>query len=579
MPYLPSLAAAETSRSSCAQFGGYNHNLRIADGEFYDMQNLSTASYPALAVRAGRSEKIKIEAFGGMIAKDALLYVDGSRVVFGEYSIDLALSTDPDNCPKQLVSMGAYVLIFPDGKYLNTQDLSDYGSLAASYTTSGTVTFSICNLYGEGYDYTLSDTQPGEPENGAYWLDTSEKPHVLKVYSEDASMWVQVGTVYVKIESPGIGLAFKQYDGVKITGCTAPGTTDFNGNVYPIWGKGDDYIIIVGLLDSVQTQDGPVTLAREVPPMDFVTESGNRIWGCRYGVEDGKPVNEIYACKLGDPFNWNCFMGASTDSYRVSLGSDGVFTGAITHLGYPLFFKENVIHKVYGSVPANYQLQNTNCRGVQKGSHGSLVIVNETLFYKSATDVCAYDGSLPVTVSGALGDTRYFDAVAGAIGSRYYISMRDAQMQWHMFVFDTAKNLWMKEDGTHALGFCRVDTAFYFVNAKNGMLTEVDAAGAQERVEWFARSGEIGYDYPDNKYISRMVLRMALEPGAEVRLYLRYNSSGGWEYKGQMYGKGTRSFSVPVLPRRCDHFAFKLAGRGGCKILSVTKTLEMGSDG
>ena len=158
-----------------------------------------------------------------------------------------------------------------------------------------------------------------------------------------------------------------------------------------------------------------------MPKMDFIVESNNRLWGCRYGVaNNGKVVNEIYASKLGDFKNWNCYMGASTDSYAASVGTDGQFTGAVTHLGYPIFFKENCLHKVYGNYPANYQVQTTSCRGVQKGSEKSLAIVNEVLYYKSQNGICAYDGSLPNEISAEFGDERYSGAVAASHNNKYY---------------------------------------------------------------------------------------------------------------------------------------------------------------
>ena len=80
-------------------------------------------------------------------------------------------------------------------------------------------------------------------------------------------------------------------------------------------------------------------------------------------------------------------MGISTDSYAMTVCSGGDFTGACSHLGYVLFFKEDVIHRIYGTKPANYQLTNVESRGVEKGSEKSLVIVNETLYYKSAQDL------------------------------------------------------------------------------------------------------------------------------------------------------------------------------------------------
>ena len=157
-----------------------------------------------------------------------------------------------------------------------------------------------------------------------------------------------------------------------------------------IWDKGDDYIVVTGIIDRVTTQEAPITVARRMPNMDFVIESRNRLWGCRYGTDvNGNMVNEIYASKLGDFKNWNSFAGISTDSYAVTVGTDGQFTGAITHLGYPIFFKEGCMHKVYGdSLP--FGVQDTACRGVQKGCGGSLAIVNEVLYYKSRSAVCAY---------------------------------------------------------------------------------------------------------------------------------------------------------------------------------------------
>ena len=72
-------------------------------------------------------------------------------------------------------------------------------------------------------------------------------------------------------------------------------------------------------------------------------ECGNRLWGCKYGLVDGETVNEIYASKLGDFKNWNCFAGLSTDSYAAARGSDGPFTGAADYLGQPRFSSRRTV--------------------------------------------------------------------------------------------------------------------------------------------------------------------------------------------------------------------------------------------
>ena len=392
---------------------------------------------------------------------------------------------------------------------------------------------------------------------------------------------MNIATTYIRIYSPGIGAAFKQYDGVTISGIVAKELQDLNSSMV-VWDRGDDYIVVVGILDAVTAQEvsqGAVTVARKMPTMDFVIESENRLWGCHYGVaSNGEVVNEIYASKLGDFRNWNCFMGLSTDSYAASCGTDGQFTGAITHMGYPLFFKENFVHKVYGNYPANFQIQTTACNGVQKGCDKSLAIVNSTLFYKARNAVCAYDGSLPTEMSYALGNEVYSDAVGGSHGNKYYISMKDVRGKHHLFVYDMAKGMWHKEDNLPVDSFCSCHGEMYAISGKKIITMLGSGTPDTKPVEWMAETGEIGISSPDMKYISRLTIRMAMEIGAEVRIYAQYDFSDEWEPLCELRGDNLRSFSIPIRPRRCDHMKLRFEGEGVSKIYSITKTIEQGSE-
>ena len=576
----PTLTEQETSREMIDVFSGYNHNLRIKDGEFYDMKNLSPAYYPVLSPRSGRTTYAEPSNAQGLIAKDALCYVDGTHFVMNESRVDMGLSIKEEDCPKTLVSMGAYVVILPDKKWINTLDLTDHGNIDASFTSTTDVTFTLCNISGDLYSgATASTNEPKDPANMALWIDTSSTPHTLKQYSATSSTWVSIATTYVKISCTGIGKAFSQYDGIAISGIQKASVVDLSGSAI-VWEKGDDFIVVVGILDEVTTQtvaEGAITVERHMPDMDFVTEAGNRLWGCKYGVADnGEIVNEIYASKLGDFKNWNCYMQVSTDSWFASVGTDGPFTGAVTHLGYPVFFKESCLHKVYISSSGAHQIQDTACRGVQKGCDKSLAIVNEVLYYKSRKAVCAYDGSLPVEVSSALGEVQYSDAVSGGQGNYYYISMKDNDGVYHMFCYDTAKGMWFREDNTQADAFCPCDGELYYIDHVDGDIKTV--SGGSESVDWMAETGMIGITYPDQKYISRLLLRMALEIGATVTISAQYDSSGVWEQVGVINGSSTRSFLVPIRPKRCDHMRLRLEGNGGAKVYSITKTIEQGSD-
>lgn len=587
----PSLNEQSRSRIVTETFRGYDHRLKILPGQWYDEENITAAHYPLFSQRAKRGRVLTMENPLGLLAKDALMYIDGGSVYYNGLRVEgVNLSTAEDMLPKQLVSMGAYAVIFPDKVYINTADLSDVGSLDARFAALSTdnVNLQLCRADGAAYEAPASAVAPINPANGDMWIDTSGDTHVLRQYSEYMSSWSEVPTVYVRVGCKGVGVNFSAGDGVRVSGL-ASADAAVNAQLNTLMGdgyqivqtRGDDYVVLTGILDGTHSQTGGLVITRDCPDMDYVTESDNRIWGCRYGLVDGETVNEIYACKLGDPKNWRAYAGLSTDSYAVSVGSDGKFTGAATHLGYPLFFKEGCIHKIYGSLPESFQVNTTMCRGVQDGAWRSLAIVNEVLYYQSRTDICAYDGSLPAGVSDELGGVKYTLGAAGSDGAVYYISMRDAAGGWHMFTYDTDKAMWHREDGVHALCFANVRGDLMYIDADTrSLMSACGRSGEPEgEVSWRAESGIMGYEYPYSQYLSRFNIRARLGEGAKMTMSLEYDSEDGWVEMGTYSGTAAvRTVNIPVIPRRCDHLRLKLSGVGDVKIYSISRILEGGSD-
>jgi hypothetical protein len=583
--YKPTLQELPSSRDVIDVFGGYNHNMRIGSGEFYDMQNLTSAYYPLLAPRRQRGTYLTPDDNPRcLIEKDALCYVfkRGTNLFFimNEQEYDLGITPIDAAEERRLVSMGAYVVIFPDRLYINTKDTTEKGSIDAEFTTSGTVTYELCDA--EGNPYVVNETsveEPAEPTDKMIWLDRSSTPASLKQFSEASGMWIGIASVYVKISSTNLGKAFEQYDGVNISGVSADIAPDLNATSV-VWAKDDNSITVVGIInENSYVQNTAITVTRKMPEMDFVIESNNRLWGCRYGLQDGKVVNELYACKQADFKNWNCYMGISTDSYRVSLGADGQFTGAISYLGYPTFFKENCCYVVYGNMPREYKPQETALRGVQKGSEKSLAMVNEVLYYKSRTGICAYSGALPTEISSALGENSYSNAVACAYKNKYYITMLNKSTNSNeFFVFDVEKGMWHKEDDLKAECFCAVDDEVYYIS--DGSIRTLFGSGTKdtEKIKWMAETGDLGVDAPDKKYISRLSVRLSMDIGTRVYISIKYDSSGGWERICSLTGNTLRTFTLPIKPKRCDHLKLKFEGEGDAKIYAISKTVEIGSD-
>lgn len=576
---LPSLDYEYSDRSVTDTFAGYNHKLKIADGEFYDTRNLTSEYYPLLAERRKRGLVKQLTAPGGLLGKEKLAYVDNGVLYYDGEATGLTGLTPGE---KQLVSMGAYICIFPDKKYYNTADANDRGSMEAYYTSTGAVKYTMCRVDGTDYGTaTVSTTAPEEPENAALWIDTSKETHVLKQWSSATKEWVSIPTVYTKVqfiskgELPGL---FREYDGVTIGGAKA----EVNGDkvIYAMGGSESvfDYIVVTGLLEQAVTQEtGSVSLSRSVPQMDFICESQNRLWGCYYGSDGEQSLNEIYCCALGDFKNWRQYMGLSTDSWTASVGSDGPWTGAVNYLGYPTFFKEDRIHRVSISTSGAHSINETACRGVQKGSEKSLAVVNEILLYKSRSDVCAYQGGFPAKVSEALGDGLYSDAAAGTVRDRYYISMRDSDGKAQLFVYDVGKKLWMHEDGFEADCFARVGDELYALSGKLLYAMQGSTGEKEPYISWMAETGMLYYQQPDQKYVSNFSLRLSLEEGAELTIYIEYDSTGEWERKGTIKFRGTKAVNVPIRPRRCDHMRIRLEGKGRVRLYSIAKLVTYGS--
>ncbi len=572
----PVLPVRPVQRLSWEVFGGLNRNERIGEGELEDMENLSSDHYPVLAPRRPRAVAAEPASPQGLIAKDRLCYVDGADFVAGDTRVAMGLSVDPVDCPKRLVGMGAYVIILPDRKYINTADLEDFGGIEAVNTVPS-AQFALCREDGGAYEQlTVSPEAPEEPANGGLWLDTASAPNALKQYSAAQGEWVGVSGASVKVSAPGIGVGLRAGDGVRLEGCERP---ELNGGCI-LSAAAEDFLVFPGLLAEAFAQNTPLTAARRMPELDLCMEAGNRLWGCRYGLDaDGKPVNEICASALGDFRNWEKFAGLASDSYRCACGADGPFTGAVNHLGYPLFFRESCLHKVYGSDPSTYQVQTIPCRGVQPGCAGSLAVVGEALIYRSRMGYCGYDGAQPVPISRNLGSEACRQAVAGALGDKYYVSQQAPDGSWETLVFDSGRGLWHREDGSHFSAFAALGGELYAIDAQSrNILALLGSRGEALSFPWMARTGPLGLSAPDRRYISRLTAAVRMEAGTRLEILAEYDSDGVWESLAVLFAPQKRSFAIPLRPRRCSHLRLKLLGTGEARVYSLTAILEKGSD-
>ena len=580
MREAPYLQQRGRNRSITTDFRGLNLSQGIGDGEWAWMQNMDTREYPAVARRQKRVHVATLNKPNGLCATDRLCFVDGVKFYYNGFYYG-----DVEDSEKTLVPMGAKIAIFPDKKLFDTTTFS-FTDMEQKNVSSGTVRVTLAKGDGTPYgEYTEGGTAPENPENGQLWLDTSGDAPVMKTWSEAQGLWVAEATTYVLVSATGLGQGLKALDGVTVSGLEEAG---LNGD-WILTDAGPDYILFTGILQKTLTQAGEVRVERTCPEMDFVVEKDNRLWGC------SSADHEIYCCKLGDPTNWRAYQGVATDSYAVTVGTPGPFTGAAVSGSAVIFFKENCLHRVYGTQPSNFTVYVDNLRGVQQGCHKSAVRVNEYLYYKSVFDVCVYADSEVAGISAALGTESYKNAVAGVCGSRLYLSMEDQEGAWQLLVYDTAAGVWTREDGTHALGFASCLTETFMLRADGELYallpgeynkdffmvgsdyTVYAQEETDEEVSWELRTGEILRELPDHKYIGKIQLYLELDPGARAEVALR-RDGGAWEKVQELSGGDQRRCTLPIYPRRCDRMEIRLTGVGHARLVNWSKYVGYGSE-
>ena len=316
-------------------------------------------------------------------------------------------------------------------------------------------------------------------------------------------------------------------------------------------------------------ESGTATFRRKVPNLTVVCESNNRMWGAEGST--------IYASALGDPTNFFTYDGLDTDSYAVAVASEGAFTGCCAFGNSVLFWKEDKLHKILGAYPSQYTMYEYNVPGVKLGSEQSLCNINEVVYYHGREGVYRYNGGSPELISENFGLRRYEEAAAGAIEGRYYLSMKDRQKgEWGLWVYDTLKNIWLREDDTHAMGFAANEGKLYCIGGSKLMCLNPD--DSDEVFAWSATTARMDEMFHNRKCYSKLLLRAEL---LEDRAWLQVDISCDGEPFKRVYtsrDKAAKTLAIPIMPKRCDSFRIRLSGEGKFIIRSLVREFGIGSE-
>lgn len=330
-----------------------------------------------------------------------------------------------------------------------------------------------------------------------------------------------------------------------------------------------------------------ITVARTVPDFDGLFEHEQRIWGWKGST--------IYASKWNDPLNYEVFDGLESDSWTWNMDGTGDIVGAIVYQGYPTFFKQDKAVRIYGDRPSQYRAMDVTAMGIHPGCGKSLAIAGDTLYYVSRNGLAAYTGGYSKDIHVPFGEIQFTEAVAGSDGRRYFLSAYDGE--WHLFVYDTVFDTWFREDGSQVLDFSCDKGNLFFLSSVRGIYkllqldghapTPPDYANREQAMNsevifndftgnyWTAGRG---YGNPSRKGTSKIQLRVTLEEGTYLRVYIAFEGEEETLVKQLEAGEGKHSYYLPIIPRRSDNYKIILRGYGDWTLNSLVREEYSGSD-
>lgn len=609
----------EKAQREMVAMRGINWSDRVQDGDLRDSGNLSFRRWPYLTTRRGRAKQSGYTGVSALTAHGKLAVVRGKDLLYDGKKVGTLTAG-----AKQFAAVNSKLVIWPDKVYLDLESKT-VKPLGAKLTLSAR----SCTFTENGMRTDARPVLVEHREDKFTAERLNDYPYMRRVSTiarNAAGAWVYTGLATVSIEALKVGdIVLMDKSGEQLNHSWGdPFTTDhpdryavitgrqeewdgyhdgyhfsasyqivycppLNENLRNIFQVGDsvtltgaggnsrESVVIKTLSGSTATFEGAnftpgdytgaVTIERKIPKLSFICESQNRLWGCE--------GHTIYASALGDPTNFFLYSGLSTDSYAVAVGTDGDFTGCIGYSEGVLFWKEDCLHKVLGTYPANYELHTYSIPGLQAGSEKSMAIISDLLFYKGERGVYAYGGGTPSLLSECFGQREFTQAVGGTDGERYYLSVKEGNAG-HLLVYDPKAGMWLREDDVRARDFARLGNRLYFADA-NGNVWLVDGGAEDPEQEWTAQFAPFYETVLGRKRYSRLLLRLELPEGSWVRAELRLDN-GPWNECGKVVGRTEDVVPMRLGVNRCDKLELRLRGKGLCTVLSVLREFTVGSE-
>lgn len=592
LPYVKNVSSP--TKKYTVSFGGINKSNIFDDGEFEDLENLSMTGFPYLNVRKPYNWGYINTESGKTLNK-----------IWGDGSIFATVEVDEKNSPQvskiRFRNYNENAVAVPDLEAIGGSDEKglkkvDFVRINNKLTvfTDDSSSLNSSNLLAP---YTINldpDLVDRDPELSEYawesttcimWGSASTQPNRLILHDPQV-----IG---------GRGGTPNFHEGDTVAIYWAKGT-DEDGSL--IWGSNPD---LYGVLSSRSTaiingitefgfttdlfgsptspHDSRAKVEKVTPDgLKFPTGINNRIWAVR--------GNSIFASALGEPGRWESFEGLASDSYQVAVDSSGEFTGVSVFDNNPVFFKENMVYRLYGTIPSNFSLQKIDAPGVMHGCSESIQKINEVLYYKGIRGVYRYSGGIPECISDKLGDLSDYDkAVAGADERYYYLAMSKKGDSFAdkkpLYIYDTKTGIWLKDSPETYTSFALWGNVLYMKFKSEYLVSRsldsekgLTVSGEKGSVDWYAQFKPFTEIIKEKKVYSRLYFRLELDADSYVTVLVRYDSEPFREVKTVKADLEKGVVTVPVILKKCDSFTVRLEGKNSCVIKTMLREYRTAGD-
>jgi hypothetical protein len=149
--------------------------------------------------------------------------------------------------------------------------------------------------------------------------------------------------------------------------------------------------------------------------------------------------------------------------------------------------------------------------------------------------------------------------------------------EWSFFSFDVMKNIWLREDNTHAVDMAFYDGKVYFID-DCGRLYFIDKTADRAGIEWGATVCTMYETMDERKGYSKFHLRMDMDAGAYLAVDIKTDNDEKWKQIYTTHNEKAKTVSIPIVPTRCDSLDIRLRGKGNCTIKSFSREFTVGSD-